>query len=192
MSGHREPWLVLMRVRPASTCPAEYIRDDEPDHSDDAIWDTLYSHADQLKAFARRLGFTLIIFQPLSQFEGWPTGSKRSDWVRRKAERWLPLCSKLGVNFLQVRLSHTVHTQIHEPDCRQVGTNDEPEATVNFDKEVEDMAWLAELGASQPNPVKISYEPWCFSPHRPDWEYCWEIVKAAVSFSLTIQYRRRR
>lgn len=45
---------------------------------------------------------------------------------------------------------------------------------------VEDMRWLAELGASQTPPVKIAYECWCFSQHVNSWEQTWEIVKAAV------------
>ena len=78
------------------------MRDGEPDPADDEIWDAMYAQTDRLKAFARSLGLIIIIFQPLSQFEGWPTGSERADWARRKAERWLPLCSKLGVEYLQV------------------------------------------------------------------------------------------
>lgn len=68
-----------------------------------------------------------------------------------------------------------------KPFIVQVGSNDEPDATSEFDKIVEDMTWVAELGAKQNPPVKISYEPWCFSPHTSDWESCWKIVKAAVS-----------
>ena len=94
-------------ISPPSTCPAEYIRDDEPDPSDEQLWDALYSHAEPLKALAKSLGLTLLIFQPLSQFEGWPKGSHRAEWVRRKAERWLPLCAKLGVGYLQVSLDAT-------------------------------------------------------------------------------------
>jgi sugar phosphate isomerase/epimerase len=78
------------------------MRDDEPDPSDTVIWDALYRRADDLKALAASYGLQVIIFQPMSQYEGWPEGSHRSDWVREKAKRWLPLCSKLGVTYLQV------------------------------------------------------------------------------------------
>jgi hypothetical protein len=56
-----------------------------------------------MTALAGRYGLKLSVFQPLNQFEGWPADSERSVWVRRKAEKWLPLCAKLGVEFLQVR-----------------------------------------------------------------------------------------
>lgn len=49
---------------------------------------------------------------------------------------------------------------------------------------MDDLTWLADLGAKQDPPVKISYEPWCFGPHRPDWELCWEAVQASVSCPL--------
>lgn len=40
---------------------------------------------------------------------------------------------------------------------------------------VEDVRFLAQLG--QKHGVKISYEPWCFSPRIPSWEGCWEVCK---------------
>jgi sugar phosphate isomerase/epimerase len=90
-------------LSPASTCPPLYIRDDEPDPSDEKIWAALYRHADGLKSLAASHGLEVIILQPMSQYEGWVEGSHRSHWVREKAKRWLPLCSKLGVTYLQVR-----------------------------------------------------------------------------------------
>lgn len=42
------------------------------------------------------------MLQPLNQFDGWPDDTKRGEWVKRKAEKWLPLCSKLRVEQLQV------------------------------------------------------------------------------------------
>lgn len=77
--------------------------DDEPDPSDDEIWEALYGHAPALIDLALTHGLTLLIMQPLNQFDGWPSDHPRAEWARRKAERWLPLCSRLGVQYLQVR-----------------------------------------------------------------------------------------
>ncbi|KAM0746807.1 xylose isomerase-like protein [Meredithblackwellia eburnea MCA 4105] len=142
---------------PASTCRPEWIHDDEPDNADSEIWDALYRHTDTVRALAKRHGLEIIIFQPLSQYEGWSVGSERSEWVRRKAELWLGLCERLGVGYLQV------------------GSNSEPDAEAQFDKIVDDFLWLGKLG--ERHNVKVAYEPWCFSPLNPEWEDCWEVVK---------------
>jgi hypothetical protein len=63
----------------------------------------------------------------------------------------------------------------------QLGSNDQADADSPYEKLVDDVTFLAELGAQQTPPVKISYEPWCFSPRTSDWEGCWEVVKASVS-----------
>ena len=88
---------------PASSCPAEWSEADEPDPDDTAIWNALYRRADEMIAYAGSFGLTILMLQPLNQFDGWPAGSKRGAWVKRKAEKWLPLCSKLRVEQLQVR-----------------------------------------------------------------------------------------
>jgi hypothetical protein len=53
-------------------------------------------------AYAAGYGLSILMLQPLNQFDGWPAGSERADWVKRKAEKWLPLCSRLRVEMLQV------------------------------------------------------------------------------------------
>jgi hypothetical protein len=90
-------------LSPTSTCPEGWGEGGEPDPSDDDIWNVLYAKAEDVKAFAKSYGLTILMLQPLNQFDGWPAGSPRAQWVRRKAERWLPLCAKLGVEMLQVR-----------------------------------------------------------------------------------------
>lgn len=54
-------------------------------------------------AYAKSFGLTILMLQPLNQFDGWRERSERGEWVKRKAEKWLPLCSKLKVEQLQVR-----------------------------------------------------------------------------------------
>jgi sugar phosphate isomerase/epimerase len=66
------------------------------------IWDAMNAQAPMLTALAETFGLTIMALQPLNQFDGWPEGIERAEWVRRKAERWLPLCAKLGVKLLQV------------------------------------------------------------------------------------------
>ncbi|GFZ52285.1 hypothetical protein JCM24511_10058 [Saitozyma sp. JCM 24511] len=144
---------------PASTCPDGWGEGGEPDPSDDQIWNVLYSKAEDVKALAKSYGLTVLMLQPLNQFDGWPEGSPRANWVRRKAERWLPLCAKLGVEMLQV------------------GSNDFRDATGSDDSTALDLRWLAELGARQQPPVKIAYEAWCFSWRVASWEHAWELVK---------------
>jgi sugar phosphate isomerase/epimerase len=116
-----------------------------------------------MKALAASYGLQILVLQPLNQFEAWPAGSKRGEWARRKAEKWLPLCSKLAVEFLQV------------------GSNDMADANAPDSKTAEDLHWLAALAARQNPPVKIAYESWCFSKNINDWEHTWELVKLGVS-----------
>ena len=89
-------------ARPPSTCPPEWCEGDEPDPSDGEIWEAMNAQAPRLTALAGSFGLTIMALQPLNQFDGWPEGCKRAEWVRRKAERWLPLCAQLGVELLQV------------------------------------------------------------------------------------------
>ncbi|ALO69296.1 hypothetical protein CNG02985 [Cryptococcus deneoformans JEC21] len=144
---------------PPSSCPPEWKEADEPDPSDEEIWQALYQEAPELISLATNYGLRILALQPLNQFDGWPEGSVRAEWVRRKAERWLPLCSKLEVELLQV------------------GANDYAEADASDEKTAEDMRWLAELGAKQNPPVKIAYEVWCFSKRVNTWEHTWKIVQ---------------
>ncbi|WVQ77669.1 hypothetical protein IAR50_007358 [Cryptococcus sp. DSM 104548] len=146
---------------PESTCPAAWAEFSEPDPSDEAIWTALYDLARQFTTLAAEHGLKVVVLQPLNHFEGWPEGHERCEWVRRKAERWLLLCAKLGVEFLQV------------------GGNDRKDATAGDEKTASDMRWLAELGARQDPPVKIAYECWCFGDSRGDWEYTYKIVQLA-------------
>ncbi|KAK8843513.1 hypothetical protein IAR55_007173 [Kwoniella newhampshirensis] len=146
---------------PPSTCPEEWKVDDEPDPSDTQIWNALFDHTDELKALAQRHELRLLMLQPLNQFDGWPEGSERGEWVKRKVELWVKLCSRLTVDFLQV------------------GANDQADANGGDEKTAQDMRWLAEIASKQERPFAIAYEPWCFSPRYPEWEKCYEIVKKA-------------
>ncbi|WVF72588.1 hypothetical protein IAT40_007405 [Kwoniella sp. CBS 6097] len=144
---------------PAFTCPREWQEADEPDPSDTEIWAALNEDAPKLVQSASKRGIKILAIQPLNQFDGWPEGSKRSEWVRRKAEKWLYLCSQLQVEMIQV------------------GANDYAEANAPDSKVAEDLRWIAELGASQNPPVKIAYEVWCFSKRVSTWERTWELVQ---------------
>ena len=154
-----------MSNRPKSTCPPDWCEGGEPDPSDEDIWNAVYESCNEIKQLASSYGLALLVPQPMNQFDGWPAGHPRELFSRRKAERWLPMCARLGVEFLQV------------------GSNNMPDAldTTHLEKYVEDMSWLASLGARQIPPVRIAYECWCFSVHVNTWELTWEIVKRAVS-----------
>lgn len=145
---------------PASTCPELYIRDGEPDPSDDILWDALNEEAVKVNDYAASLGMRIAVLQPFGQYEGWPAGSERGEWVKGKAKRWVKLAGLLGAEFLQL------------------GSNDQEDANAPESKIQEDVRWLADLGMNATPRVKISYEPWSFSPRKPDWEGCWETVKA--------------
>ncbi|WWD01548.1 hypothetical protein V866_008493 [Kwoniella sp. B9012] len=144
---------------PPSTCPEEWKEADEPDPEDEEIWNAMYEEASSFLELAESHGLSVLALQPLNQFDGWPEGSKRAEWVRRKAKRWLTLCSRLKVELIQV------------------GANDYAEANALDSKTAEDLRWLAELGSQQDPPVKIAYEPWCFSKRVNDWEKVWELVQ---------------
>lgn len=87
---------------PASTAPEKYNPEaGEPDPQDEELWDALYTEASALISFAADFDLKVLGLQPLNQFDGWMEG-ERADWVRAKAKRWLMLCEKLEVQFLQV------------------------------------------------------------------------------------------
>lgn len=87
---------------PPSTAPIEWADAGEPDPSDAELWEALYSYAPKVIALARSYNISILMLQPLNQFEGWAKGTKRAEWSRTKAEKWLPLCAKLGVEQIQV------------------------------------------------------------------------------------------
>ncbi|OCF60344.1 hypothetical protein L486_03026 [Kwoniella mangroviensis CBS 10435] len=162
--GNYVAWVQSQVDLPPSTCPEEWKVDDEPSPSDHEIWDALYSHAPKLKSLAETHGLRLLMLQPLNQFDGWPKGHEREEWVKEKAKKWIELCKKLRVEYLQV------------------GANDQPDASGGDDKTAQDLAWLADIA----QPIKIAYEPWCFSPRYPTWERCLEIVKKGARPNLGI------
>lgn len=94
----------IFHCRPPSTCPEAWGEGGEPDPSDEEIWDAMYGKAEDLKALAAKYGLQILMLQPLNQFEGWDEGSSRDEWAKRKAQKWLTLCSKLGVEQIQVSL----------------------------------------------------------------------------------------
>lgn len=87
---------------PPSTAPVEWADAGEPDPSDTELWEALYSYAPKVIDLAKSYGLSILMLQPLNQFEGWAKGTKREQWSRAKAEKWLPLCAKLGVEQIQV------------------------------------------------------------------------------------------
>jgi hypothetical protein len=80
-----DPLVVTLICSPASTCPPEWSEADEPDPTDTEIWDALYSKAGDLVSYAATFGLSILMLQPLNQFDGWHEGSKRGEWVKRKA-----------------------------------------------------------------------------------------------------------
>lgn len=87
---------------PPPTAPVEWADAGEPDPSDTELWEALYSYAPKVIELAKGYGLSILMLQPLNQFEGWAKGTKREQWSRAKAEKWLPLCAKLGVEQIQV------------------------------------------------------------------------------------------
>lgn len=100
--GWTAGYVIDADISPASTAPEKYAPEaGEPDPQDEELWDALYTEASALLSFAADFDLKILGLQPLNQFDGWREG-ERADWVRAKAERWLMLCEKLEVQFLQV------------------------------------------------------------------------------------------
>lgn len=95
-------FLVDTSASPPSTAPVEWADAGEPDPSDTELWEALYSYAPKVVELAKSYGISILMLQPLNQFEGWAKGTKRAEWSRAKAQKWLPLCAKLGVEQIQV------------------------------------------------------------------------------------------
>ncbi|WWC94360.1 hypothetical protein V866_001202 [Kwoniella sp. B9012] len=146
---------------PASTCPEGWGEGGEPDPSDEEIWSAMYSKAGDLVNLASTYGLKVLMLQPLNQYEGWTDGSEREGWAWRKAQRWLTLCSKIGVEQIQV------------------GSEDKPEADASYEKIARDLYRLADFAAALNPPVKIAYESWCFGDRLGSWEETWKLVQLA-------------
>ncbi|KIR34912.1 hypothetical protein I352_02167 [Cryptococcus deuterogattii MMRL2647] len=160
-SGYME-WVRQQRPDlPPSTAPHEWAEAGEPDPSDEEIWKALFDHVPAMLSLAKSYDIKILMLQPLNQFEGWAAGSKRADWCRRKAERWMPLCSALGVEQIQV------------------GSNDLLPADFEDAKVAEDMRWLAQFSSELKPPVKIAYENWSFGDRISSIEHAWKIVQMA-------------
>ncbi|KAK6909912.1 hypothetical protein L486_00436 [Kwoniella mangroviensis CBS 10435] len=146
---------------PDSTCPEAWGEGGEPDPSDDELWEAMYKKADDLVALAAKYDLKVLMLQPLNQYEGWPQGSEREEWAWRKAQRWLILCSKIGVEQIQV------------------GSEDKPDANAPYEKIAKDLYKLADFAARLNPPVKIAYESWCFGDRLGSWEETWKLVQLA-------------
>jgi hypothetical protein len=51
-------------LRSPSMCPTEWGRDDQPDPSDDALWDAMFKRTTNLKSMSKSHGLEIIVFQP--------------------------------------------------------------------------------------------------------------------------------
>lgn len=100
--GENSSFLADTCASPPSTAPVEWADAGEPDPSDAELWEALYSYAPKVVDLAKSYGISILMLQPLNQFEGWAKGTKRAEWSRAKAQKWLPLCAKLGVEQIQV------------------------------------------------------------------------------------------
>ncbi|KAI5820528.1 xylose isomerase-like protein [Pyronema omphalodes] len=96
---------------------------------------------------------TILVLQPFNNFEGY-TGEKRKA-AFEKAAGWKRILEALGCDMLQV------------------GSNDDPESSGDYDTIARDLKELADLMA----PKKIAYENWCWGAHVNTWAHVNDICK---------------
>ena len=56
----------------------------------------------QVKALCRRLGLTVVMLQPFTNFEGWPEDSKEREDAFNRARFWIEIMKEVGTDMLQV------------------------------------------------------------------------------------------
>lgn len=125
--------------------------------------------ATALGDLAKSHGLRISCWQPLRQYEGWVDPTKRAE-ARRHAAGVLSLLPHLGTDLLLV--------------CST--TAPAPETTGDFERAVEDLAWIADEGARYDPPLRIMYEGLSFGAHRQRWQEVWEVVRAANRPNLGI------
>ncbi|GAA6063998.1 hypothetical protein JCM10212_000152 [Sporobolomyces blumeae] len=125
--------------------------------------------ARELGDLARRIGVEFSCFQPLRDFEGLVDEQARLD-ARRHAKGVLDVLALLGIDLVLV-CSSTVPT---------------PRTTGSLARAVEDLAWIADLAATYPQPIRIMYEALSFAAHRRRWQDVWQVVETANRPNLGI------
>jgi sugar phosphate isomerase/epimerase len=60
--------------------------------------------AKEIKNFCEEVGLQILMLQPFSNFEGWPTGSNEREDAGKRAAGWIEIMRAAGTKMLQVRL----------------------------------------------------------------------------------------
>ncbi|KAL2039750.1 hypothetical protein N7G274_007609 [Stereocaulon virgatum] len=119
-------------------------------------FDILCNYGLQINRMCKELRLTIVMLQPLANFEGWtPQSEERKDAFKRAKG--------------SIRIMEAVGT-----DMLQVGSSDAP-ISIAQDVAVADLKELADLLAA--HNFRLAYENWCWSTHAPDWTHVWDIVK---------------
>ena len=119
---------------------------------------TLCENAKHVKRICALHSLKIVMLQPFSNFEGWPSGSSERKDAFERAQGWIKIMQALGCTMLQV------------------GSSDSPNMVVDREPIVSDLRELSGLLAE--HDFYLAYENWCWSTHAPDWKDVWQIVEA--------------
>ncbi|KGO67564.1 hypothetical protein PITC_094330 [Penicillium italicum] len=116
--------------------------------------------AHKIRELCESNSLTIMMLQPLANFEGWPKGSSEREEAFARAGGWIEIMKALGTDLLQV------------------GSTDTPSDKISVTREaiVFDLRELADMLAKYN--FRMAYENWCWSTHAPGWKEAWEIVSA--------------
>ncbi|KAJ4286624.1 hypothetical protein N0V88_007913 [Collariella sp. IMI 366227] len=104
-------------------------------------------------------GLKVLILQPFSNFEGWPTESQQRKDAFDRANGWIDIMEAVGTDMLQV------------------GSSDSRDMSADTDRLAADLASLADILAARG--FRLTYENWCWVTWAPKWKHAWDIVKKA-------------
>ncbi|KAK4202186.1 xylose isomerase-like protein [Triangularia verruculosa] len=120
-------------------------------------YSTLSEAAKAVKELCSRHELTIMVLQPFSNFEGWPSGSSERDGAFARAKGWIRIMDAAGIKMLQV------------------GSSDSVGISSSFEDLAADLRELADMLA--PHGIKLAYENWCWATRAPKWKDVWEIAK---------------
>lgn len=122
-------------------------------------YDALCEAGAQVRSLCDGHNLKVVMFQPFSNFEGWPEGSRERDEAFARARGWIRVMEAVGTDLLQV------------------GASDSEGIAASAEALAADLAALGDLLAEKG--FRLAYENWCWATHAPHWKDAWTLVRAA-------------
>ncbi|KAK0536662.1 hypothetical protein OC834_001100 [Tilletia horrida] len=142
-------------------------------------WAALERAAGQTRALCEQLGLRIVVLQPFPHFEGWPRGSEEHARAWERMRGWTRIALAAGTHMIQVGSTDIPLAPRRLESASAVAPSPSASASTLRESVVQDLRELGQYCAKlSPSPLRIAYEPWCWSTHAPTWADCHAIIRA--------------